>query len=96
MIRRIPSRRCGTLKLIKRPSLKWLTFKYVHELGVMNWQQLLDTLDFHHKTLLDNEIDAMCTRQRNVSVYDWKPHLVLDMQSSLIEFVYQAGTNRAL
>jgi hypothetical protein len=65
-------------------------------LGVVNGQQLLDTLDFHHEAFLDNEIDAICTGQRNFAVYDWKPHLVLDMQSSQIEFVYQAGTNRAL
>jgi hypothetical protein len=71
-------------------------FQVGHELCDVHRQEFFNAFNFDDQTLLDDEINAVGSRQRDVSVDNRKSHLVLDMQAGLVEFVKQTGTNRAL
>ncbi len=66
------------------------------QLGHMEWQYLLDGLQFDDDAVFDEKIDSVAAFKLSVTVDDWQPDLVLELQTGEAKFVFEAGMISAL
>src|SRR5271165_1086598 len=81
----MPSRKCTTLKLISRPTRLSANFRY--ELRLVNFQDLLNNLQFHHDFTFDQQVDLVTALNPDPVVNHWKPHLRFHLEASLLQFI---------
>lgn len=66
------------------------------ELGHVEWQYLLDGLQFDDDAVFDEKIDSVAAFELSVAVDDWQSDLVLELQTGEATFVFETGMVSAL
>ena len=95
-MRRIPSRRCTTLKFINRPTYFPLSFKKGNKLCQVNRRNSVHRLDFDHHSILHKNVQPETQINPLAVVVHRKRKLRGSPKSTLSQFVDQASLINAL